>query len=233
MAYARLTKRIRLAPKAIYHAYWKYHKDPSCLIVNCWRFFGFKNYLVSLKVKPHFILLADVRDVVFQSNPFSAPLMPGISVASECVSSTIGRSRGNSKWLWEAAGFRQMRKLADFTPVCSGTTLADYRTMMNYLEMMTEHLNRSFFWGMFDAIDQGLHNYFVHNHMIAPLRVFTNWNGPFVTLDSEIVLPENKNSEGYLCNRDGSIIPIVHQYDRIKELYKSGETKPPCWKFYH
>ena len=94
---------------------------------------------------------------------------------------------------------------------------------MKYLNLMTEHLERCFFWGLFDAIDQGLHNYFVHNQMIKPLHLFTNWNGPFLTLDSEMVLPKNKNRDGYLCNEDGSVIPTVHQYDRIKNLYQPGE----------
>jgi hypothetical protein len=95
---------------------------------------------------------------------------------------------------------------------------------------MTTHLRRKFFWGMFDAIDQGLHNYFVHNQMVAPLRIYTNWNGPFLTLDSEVVSPEQKNPEGFLCNRDGSVVPIVHQYDRIKNLYRPGEPRPECWQ---
>jgi hypothetical protein len=235
MAYASLARRIWLTPSAVYRAYWKHwsdRKDPACLIANCWRFFCFRDYFFSLETPPDFVLLSDVRDVVFQSNPFSYPFLSGISVASECTRGTIGQSRANSKWLWEAAGFREMRRLANRTPVCSGTTMADHRTMAKYLEVMTEYLNRRFFWGLFDAIDQGLHNYFIHNRMITPLHLFTNWNGPFLTMDSEIVRPENKNRDGYLCNEDGSVIPVVHQYDRIKNLYRAGETRPPCWEFY-
>ena len=178
------------------------------------------------------VLLADVRDVVFQSNPFSFPFPPGLSAASECTRGTIRQSHGNKKWLWEAVGWRQMRRLTGKTAVCAGTTLADHATMTKYLELMTSHLNRRFFWALFDSIDQGLHNYFVHNRLIAPLTIHTNWNGPFLTGDSEVVGPKNKNREGYLCNDDGSIIPVVHQYDRIPGLFKPGEAKPQCWKFY-
>jgi hypothetical protein len=190
----------------------------------------YRDYLANLTEKPQFILMADVRDVVFQSNPFAYPFPAGLSVASECVRSSIGSSRGNAKWLWEVAGIRELRRLSGRTPICSGTTVGDYATIQPYLELMTTHLRRKFFWGMFDAIDQGLHNYFVHNQMVAPLRIYTNWNGPFLTLDSEVVSPEQKNPEGFLCNRDGSVVPIVHQYDRIKNLYRPGEPRPECWQ---
>ena len=231
LAYASLAKRLASAPKAIYRAYYKYPRDVRCLIVNCWRFFGIRDYLSNLRDKPEFVLLADVRDVVFQANPF--PFPRGLSAASECVRGKIRHSQGNAKWLWEVAGFRELHRLGERTPVCSGTIAADYDTIVKYLDLMTEHLKRCFFWGLFDAIDQGLHNYFVHNQMIKPLRVFTNWNGPFLTLDSEIVLPKNKNRDGYLCNEDGSVIPTVHQYDRIKNLYQPGEPRPACWEFYN
>ena len=232
MTYASLGGKLSRAPLAVYRAYWKYRRDVRCLIVNCWRFFQFRDYLRSLPKLPEWVLLADVRDVVFQRNPFSFPYPPGLSAASERSGSTIGQSRGNSKWLWEVGGFRQLRRHAKATPICSGTIVADGTTMRDYLDLMTEHLRRCYFWGLFDAIDQGLHNYFVHNKMISPLKIFENWSGPYLTLDSEVITPERKTREGYLCNRDESIVPIVHQYDRVRDLFTKGESRPECWKFY-
>jgi hypothetical protein len=77
-----------------------------------------------------------------------------------------------------------------------------------------------------------LHTYFALKRLITPLQCYTNWNGPFLTMDREVVQPQSKNAEGYLCNRDGSVIPIVHQYDRVKNLYAAGEKRPACWKLY-
>lgn len=237
MAYANLARRVGFALKAVGRYYlnpkhWRREKDFHYLFVNCWRFFCFQDYLARLPEAPRSVLLADVRDVVFQSNPFSSPFPPGLSAASECTRGTIGQSHGNKKWLWEAVGGREMRRLTGKTAVCAGTTLADHATMTKYLELMTSHFNRRFFWALFDSIDQGLHNYFVHNRLIAPLTIHTNWHGPFLTGDSEVVGPKNKNREGYLCNDDGSIIPVVHQYDRIPGLFQPSEALPPCWKFY-
>lgn len=67
--------------------------------------------------------------------------------------------------------------------------------------------------------------------MIKPLQIHTNWHGPFLTLDSETVRLGNKNADGWLCNQNGSVVPIVHQYDRIKGLYQKNETVPPVWQF--
>ncbi len=232
--YSSLTTKLLQAPKIIYNGYLKppfWKKDPSRLLIGCWRFFCAYDYLCKLTTKPEFVLLADVRDVVFQSNPFDYPFEPGLSVASECVRGTIGRSRGNLKWLWEVAGWRELRRLSASAPICVGTIMADNATMSTYLGLMTKHMRRCYFWGLFDGIEQGLHNYFVHNKMIEPLHICLNWNGPFLTLDSEIILPENKNHDGFLCNSEGLIVPIVHQYDRIKNLYRHGEPTPACWNF--
>ncbi len=234
LSYLSLASKLWQSPKVIYRAYLKggfWKKDSSRLLINCWRYFCARDYLGKLTRRPEFVLLADVRDVVFQSDPFTYPFKPGLSAASECTRGTIGGSRGNLKWLWEVAGWREMRRLSDRAPICSGTTMADDATMTAYLDLMTQHMRRCYLWGLFDAIDQGLHNYFVHNRMIEPLHLCFNWKGPFLTLDSEIIRPESKNRDGYLCNSDGSVIPIVHQYDRIKDLYRQGEPTPACWNF--
>ena len=230
LAYAGLAERLASIPRAAYRAYVQHRRDVRCLIINCWRFFGFFEYLNQLQNKPDYVLLSDIRDVVFQANPFV--FSPGLSVASECVRGTIRSSPGNSKWLWEAAGFLELIKLGKCTPVCAGTTAADYPSMIKYLAFMTEQLRKRYFWGLFDGVDQGLHNYLVYNRLVQPLHLQTNWNGPFLTLDSETVSPRNKTKDGYLCNEDGSVIPIVHQYDRIKDLFQKGKPRPPCWKFY-
>jgi hypothetical protein len=235
MAYAGFSRRALMALQAIY----RYSRRPNrpasdfrYLFVNCWRFFCFQQYLRQLAEPPEFVLLADVRDVVFQRDPFRFGFERGLSVAFESGRRTIGQSNGNRKWLWESVGWREMRRIAHHTPVCAGTTLADYETMLKYLDAMTHHINLKFVWGLFDSIDQGLHNYLVHNQLVTPVHGYRNWNGPFLTLDSEVVLPENKNAEGYLCNRDGSVVPIVHQYDRIPALHRPGEPVPPCWEIH-
>ena len=230
-----LSDRLRAGSRAAYRYYRRPRadaKEHAYLFFNNARFFCYRDYLLNMREKPGLVFLSDLRDVVFQTDPFSWPFQPGISVAVECTSRKIKDSWAAVKGLLESTSVRETCRLARHDIVCAGTTMADYGTMMKYLELMTAGINRRFFWGLLDGIDQGLHTYFTHNRLISPTHYYTNWTGPFLTMDSEVVLPKHKNAEGYLCNEDGSIVPIVHQYDRVKGLYQPGEKVPPCWKYY-
>ena len=213
------TRRLLWYAKMIF-GYYRGHrfseKDFRYLIINCSRFFCYRDYLLGLKEKPGFVLQADIRDIVFQRDPFSFPFKPGLSVTTECR--TIIQSRAGVKHLLETVGLRELSRIARRDIVNCGTTVADYETTMKYLDLITSCFNRWFFWALIEGIDQAMHTYFVHKGLISPVHCYSNWNGPFLTLDSEVVLPQRKNREGYLCNEDGSIIPIVHQYDRIQGL---------------
>jgi hypothetical protein len=218
---------------------WNYYRsqprgrqEPAFLFFNNSRFFAYHDYLLRVRDKPGLVMLADIRDVVFQRDPFSFPYQPGLSVASENTRRRIIHSRGAIKGMFESVGLLKTCRCLRHTIICAGTTIADYATMMRYLELITSDIKKRFFYALFDGIDQGLHTYYAHHQPIAPVQCFINWHGPFLTLDREVILPECKNHEGYLCNRDGSVIPIVHQYDRVKELYRPGETRPECWKLY-
>jgi hypothetical protein len=203
-------------------------KDFRYLYLNCSRFYHYQQYLASLTDKPKFVFQADIRDIVFQTNPFSYPFAPGFSVATECQS--IIASKGAVKQLWQAAGLIATCRMLLKPIINGGTLMADFETATKHIGLQTAHLDRVFFWALFEGLDQALAAYFAYNNMIRPLHVFNNWNGPFLTLANEVVLPANKNQDGYLCNKDGTVIPVVHQYDRVKRLYQKGEPVPPCWK---
>ena len=205
-------------------------KDFHYLISNCSRFYCYYDYLRNLPKKPDFVFMADVRDIVFQRNPFSFPFETGLTVTTECR--TIIQSRGAIKQLWETVGLIETWRIARRDIVNCGTIVADFDTTLKYLETVISYFNRCFFWALIEGIDQAVHTYLVHKQMIGPIHYFNNWKGPFLTLADEIVLPESKNGEGYLCNRDGSVIPVVHQYDRINGLYGEGDKRPDCWKLY-
>ncbi|MFO1477626.1 MAG: hypothetical protein U1F98_13365 [Verrucomicrobiota bacterium] len=218
-------------------AVWRYYRhhrgeprDERYLFFNNARFYEYRDYLLGLKEKPRFVFLVDIRDVVFQSDPFAYPFEPGLSVALENRVKRIRHSWCGVKGMVEAAGVAEMLRLQNQNIVCAGTILADYDTMMRYLDLMTGRIRQRFFFGLLEGIDQGLHTQFVHRGLLSPIHVFENWNGPILTLDSETVTPERKTREGYLCNRDGSTVPIVHQWDRIPGLYREGDKIPACWK---
>jgi hypothetical protein len=230
---ASLADRLPWAWKMV-SRYYRHHrlneKDFRYLVINCSRFFCYHQYLSGLQQKPGFVLQADIRDIVFQKDPFSFPFRPGLSVTTECR--TIIKSKCAIKHLCETVGLFEMCRLARRDIINCGTTVADFDTTMKYLELLTSYFNRAFFWALFEGVDQALHTYFVHKKLLDPIYIYNNWNGPFLTLDRVVAAPDLKNRDGYLCNKDGTVVPIVHQYDRVKGLFKEGEVVPPCWKLY-
>jgi hypothetical protein len=229
---SKLAPRIKWAAEMIRRYYFARRlsrKDCDYLLINNGRYFYWREYLMSLKDKPGFVLFTDIRDVVFQTNPFSFPFQPGLSVTTE--SDKIKQSWCAIKALWFSAGLVETYRLASHDIVNCGTVVADFASAVKYLDLMTAHFNDRFFWALSNAIDQSFHTYIVHRKLISPIQYYNNWKGPFLTLANVVVPPKNKNGAGYLCNDDGSIVPIVHQYDRIKNLYGPGETRPACWNY--
>jgi hypothetical protein len=206
-------------------------KECSHLFFNNARFFWYRDYLQALPEQPHRVLLADIRDVVFQTDPFAFPFEDGLSVATEKTRRRILHSWCAVKGLYESVGLIETCRHLRRNIICAGTTVADHDTLRIYLERMVSGIQDRFLFGLLEGIDQGLHTHLVHRRQITPVHCFRNWEGPFLTLDREVILPKHKNSEGYLCNEDGSVIPIVHQYDRIQQLFREGEPRPPCWRF--
>jgi hypothetical protein len=226
-------QRLRWTARLLSH-YWRRRlgrkPDFRYAIFNCARFYSCYDYLAGLAVKPEFVMLADIRDVLFQRHPFSFPFQPGLSVATE---RRVNRQSWCAiKMLLESVGPVETWRMAPLDIVNCGTIVADYPTMMKYLEQVTAHFHRRFMWAVLEAIDQAVHTYIVHQQLVSPVHRFFNWNGPFLTLDNEVVRPGDKTKEGYLCNRDGSVVPIVHQYDRVQNLFRPGETRPACWNLY-
>lgn len=98
-----------------------------------------------LDYQPHsWILLVDVRDTVFQTNPF-APLPRALEASSsgrlyffgENIEATrLGKSKQNRKWLQVSYGDRVADLLADKPTVCSGATLGEQVALEMYIRAM-------------------------------------------------------------------------------------------------
>ena len=211
LVYAGRFKRLLHLP-AILKKYFK--NDYRCLNMGARRVFEFRNYLSDLKVKPEQVLIADCRDVIFQRNPF--PFQEGLTVGVE--TNQFKTSKGNVKWLWEAAGINAVRKMWHFNVLNGGVIAGDYATMCRYLDLVIEYINKNRFFAVFDGVDQGALNHIVHNKIVSPTHLQHNWNGVIATLDKVSLADVRTNEQGKLINQDGSIIPIIHQYDRVKGL---------------
>lgn len=160
------------------------------------------------------VFICDVRDIVFQKDPFNYSNYSKINFF--CENEPINKSNINSYILIEAGGKEALKKYGNNLVSCAGTTLGDSKYILNYLKFMSDNIKSGF------PIDQGQHNLYFYSSKVHNSKRFCNLSGPILTisnLGNEMI---KFNSKMEVTNKDGSVINIIHQYDRNNKL---------LWKF--
>jgi len=180
------------------------------------RFILYRDFLRAHRDRYEAILLTDSRDVFFQANPFSSGLENGVHVYLESPKLMIGDCPYHSKWISDLYGSETLDMLAPKPRVCSGTTLGDSASILNYLDLM----RRGIFavQRMNTCGDQAIHNYLFHTGQISNVHAHAIGDGGVITLGNSKYAKLSLNSQGQVLDAQGAIIPILHQYDRVPEL---------------
>jgi hypothetical protein len=174
------------------------------------------------------ILISDVRDVVFQDDPFRHLPLAGLAVGLEAPRLTIGGEYWNARWLRRAYGEAALQRFADKPVSCSGVTYGDREAMLGYLRAMTGEL-AALQRGATStsAIDQGVHNYLLWAGRLGSPATLAPLGSTLATVG---MLEEDRlrlDAAGRLLNEDGSVPSIVHQYDRWPRLVERlGRVEP-------
>lgn len=184
---------------------------------NAYRYFLYRDYL--REHGPfHRVLMTDVRDVVFQSDPFAHPWAAGLNVTLEDRRMTIGTCPYVTRWITGHLGQDAWEPLRDRPISCSGTTLGDADAVADYLERLTALLTP---WEagreMMAGYDQGVHNHLVHNGLVPDVTFHDN-AGPILTLAYRQGDPP-LDGHGRVLNEAGKPAVMVHQYDRKPALF--------------
>lgn len=167
------------------------------------------------------VFLTDVRDVVFQADPFDN-FLGGCNVFNENETITIADCQWNSSWIREGYGEKQLSDIADKEIYCVGTILADYESIMLLLVKMlkacVDWKGRMNIYGP----DTGSFNYLIHNGLID--NIVKRKNGDIVlTVSPETYDKIKIEQEGIVYN---SMRPaVIHQYDRLASLINHYEIK--------
>lgn len=156
------------------------------------------------------IFICDIRDLVFQKDPFDYDGYSKINYF--CENDPINRSNINSYILKRAGGEDALKKYGDNLVSCAGTTIGDSNEILKYLKFMSENLVSG------NPIDQGQHNFFFYSGKIKESKCFHNFFGPILTISNLNKSKIKFDSQGNVINNDGSIINIIHQYDRNNKL---------------
>lgn len=161
------------------------------------------------------VLLTDVRDVIFQADPFGPPPRL-LEVFTEYETGRLNGHAFNMKHISALLGAEMAATLADKPCICVGTVMGPRDDVARFcrLVLMLAAIPRSEIGGAFGA-DQAACNLAVHMDLI---RAQTQPNFRRVATLGMTSGDGLSFSEGKVVNPDGSVSPIVHQHDRHPHL---------------
>lgn len=186
--------------------------------VYCVRYPLYYLYLARHHDKYEKVMLSDVRDVVFQRDPFDFDSDDGLCFFLEDDRELMKNCPYNSMWLRTGYGEEALRDVGDEIASCSGITIGGTAAIMKYLELMVDHMLRLKFHP--SGMDQGVHNYLLYKREVKDVKLFPNRLGPVFTMGKTVDLPTQFDKKGFVLNKDGTIAHVLHQYDRHIEQGK-------------
>jgi hypothetical protein len=159
------------------------------------------------------IFLTDLRDVLFQDDPFALPVA-GLEVFLEDASQTIGTSPFNRRWIRDVYGRDEQERVARNTVSCSGTVIGDRDSIRSYLEAMRSEVERAIrrWQRPLASHDQGIHNWLLYTDRLRGAHVVPNEHGRVLTMGA--MSGFRRGADGKVLNADGSVPSVLHQYDR-------------------
>ncbi len=188
------------------------------LSYNALRYFLYLDYLRATDEPFRRVLVTNVRDVIFQRDPFDFPWPDGLNCTLEDRRMTLGACPHNAHWIRTHLGEDALNAVRDKPISCSGTTVGDQDAILRYLEILTARLLPFAGGERMTGYDQGVHNVLLHTGKLPGLNLHDN-NGPILTLGYTRGEPE-RNSDSQVLNQNGEPPFIVHQYDRKPELFQ-------------
>lgn len=183
-------------------------------ILFCWLLvYGYKySHIVSL----------DVRDVVFQGNPFEWNFEEGLYVVDEIKSNNffIKDNIYNFKWIQV---FKNYNAIKNNKILNAGTIIGSKRYFVSFISQLCQYIIHSHVVTM----DQGYMNYAYYTCTFKNIKFFMNRNQRGIVITTHLDLPAviKLKRNNTIFNEDGTIPLIVHQYDRCKNYSKMYRMK--------
>lgn len=158
------------------------------------------------------VLLTDVRDVVFQGDPFTRTPSGRVEFFLES-DRLIGNCPINRDWMERAYGAAVAQELANRPVSCAGTIMGAPDGLLEYLIYMVRDLVSVPPQHRFSGVDQAIHNHILARDLIPGSVAVAN-GGTVMTVPGSEASGITMHSDGSIVNPDGGRSPIVHQYDR-------------------
>lgn len=181
------------------------------------RFVYFRSYL-RRHAEYDTVLISDVRDVVFQTNPFAAPSKTGLHVFEEYGGVPLGEQQNNASWIRNLYGPETLAELAHYPIICAGVLLAERQVLLDVLDLLCrEVVTRYRGWGT----DQGALNYLVRKERLRNVAVHSFGHGSAMHVGIAPRSAISTDVEGRVLTKDGTVCSIIHQYDRHEDVRRA------------
>ena len=187
--------------------------------IACSRYSYYLEYLKGPGKHYDQVIFADVRDVVFQADPFPAIADVELGFALEPRHYCYGTGTPDDAWLKKLYGESEWETLHGKRTSCCGTLFGTRTALITYLEIMCREMARLSTTIMgYHGFDQAAHNFLWHRGAFGQPTRFENFDGPVFTMGTAKPESIRRNDNGELINEDGSVIAVLHQFDRHPEL---------------
>lgn len=175
----------------------------------------YHSYLLENTHKYDYVMMTDVRDVIFQKDPFDFDIGDNLCCFLEDSRHTVKGNPNNRKLIEMGFGSKALEEVGNNRICCSGVTIGSADSVLYYLNEMVKGFLK--LKSHPHGIDQGLHIYLLYKGVFKNAALFENRLGPVQTIAFTCDLPIRFDADGYLLNDDDSVPNVVHQYDRFFE----------------
>jgi hypothetical protein len=181
------------------------------------------------------LMVLDARDSFFQLDPFADlprstdPTKGKLWFYGENANATrLGISTKNMNWLKGGCGNDLLTNLKQKPTICSGSTMGERMAMEEYLKAEINEDDETPI--RMTGSDQGFHNYLYYSHKLSnahAIESVTVWEQGRGLINNVGALRKKPFSEWGIYNDvthevfnwDGTLSPVVHQWDRDAHLY--------------
>lgn len=161
----------------------------------------------------YYYCIIDIRDVIFQNNPFDFRIKKGVYLFEEAINYPIKLQKKMVEWI---SVYENWESISNNPILNSGLTIGTREELYKFYELYIKLLNKS------STASQGTLNYYYYNGYFHSIPIFLFKNGYGLALHFHVEYVDKNNSERFFpphnnifVNKDKSIPSIIHQYDRI------------------
>jgi hypothetical protein len=177
------------------------------------RYSVYRNWLAEQSINE--IVISDIRDVVFQSDPFENSVR-SLELAVEPVI-RLQKGEHNHSWMTVGYGSALANEYIGHKVSCSGVTAGPRNDILSYLDLMSTEIGK--IRGFVGPVDQAVHNHLWYSGHFGHHKSLENGEGRVLTLQYEAMDRVNHVGRQLLYD-DKYVVPILHQYDRHEKTTK-------------